>query len=528
MTDERGNDSQLLEARTSDGLTLTDLARELPSSRLHGDGSVRVFGVQHDSRRVLPGDLFVVRRGEKFDGRAFVPDALARGAVALLVDESAAGESWPCPSIQVDDLAGAMAYAAAAVYGHPAFSLDVVGVTGTNGKTTTTHLVQTAIGGAFCGVVGTVGHKYAGQVIPAAHTTPESDELARVLAIMKKRGATHVAMEVSSIALVLQRVKAVRFRVAAFTNLTQDHLDFHGSMDAYAAAKMELFTTMGPGLAVVNVSDPFGARIAAAARCKVFRVAVRPGAPEAETADIVAISAEPTPSGTHLVARVLGRTIDLKTRLMGAHNVENILVALGIVAALELDVDRAAAALANEGGPPGRLERCDGADDDIAVLVDYAHTPDALVNVLAGLRPEPGARLICVFGCGGDRDPKKRKPMGEAVGAGAHIAIVTSDNPRTESPEAIAVPVEEGVREKGMTKLEPSELHAASRGYLVELDRKKAIELAVLGARPRDIVLVAGKGHEDYQIIGTTKRPFDDRAVSRDALAARRAAKGTA
>ncbi|AKU98026.1 UDP-N-acetylmuramoylalanyl-D-glutamate--2,6-diaminopimelate ligase [Labilithrix luteola] len=532
MTDERSPDSQLLEARTSDGLTLADLARELPSAVLHGDGSVRVFGVQHDSRRVLPGDLFVVRRGEKFDGRAFVPDAMARGAVALLVDKAGSEQAWPCPSIEVDDLAVAMAYAAAAVYGHPAFSLDVVGVTGTNGKTTTTHLVQTAIdgalGGPFCGVVGTVGHKYAGQVIPAAHTTPESDELARVLAIMKKRGATHVAMEVSSIALVLQRVKAVRFRVAAFTNLTQDHLDFHGSMDAYAAAKMELFTTMGPGLAVVNVSDPFGARIAATARCKVFRVAVRPGAPEAETADIAAISAEPTPSGTHLVARVLGRTIDLKTRLMGAHNVENILVALGIVAALELDVDRAAAALANEGGPPGRLERCDGPDDDIAVLVDYAHTPDALVNVLAGLRPEPGARLICVFGCGGDRDPKKRRPMGEAVGAGAHIAIVTSDNPRTESPEAIAVPVEEGVREQGMTKLEAADLATASRGYLVELDRKKAIELAVLGARPRDIVLVAGKGHEDYQIIGTTKRPFDDRAVSREALAARRAPKGIA
>ncbi|MCL2725865.1 MAG: UDP-N-acetylmuramoyl-L-alanyl-D-glutamate--2,6-diaminopimelate ligase [Polyangiaceae bacterium] len=514
-------------ASSQDGLALGDLVRELPKTSLDGDPSVRVFGVQHDSRRVKKGDLFVARRGKEHDGAAFVPQALARGAAAILVDRDRGDLlSGGAPILVADDVAVAMAYAAAAVYGHPAFALDIVGVTGTNGKTTTTHLIRTAIdgtlGGAFCGVVGTVGHSYAGQTMAAAHTTPESDELARVLATMKRRGASYVAMEVSSIALDQKRVAAVRFRVAAFTNLTQDHLDYHGSMEAYASAKKLLFTEMDPGLAVVNVSDPFGARLAREAHCKVLRVAVRPGAPEAEDADVAVLDTDAF--HTHLAVRVLGKEITFRTRLMGAHNVENVLVTLGVIAALELDVERAARALENESGPPGRLERCDAEDDDVAVLVDYAHTPDALVNVLASLQSglKEGGRLWCVFGCGGDRDPKKRCPMGEAVGRGASIAIITNDNPRTEAPEAIVVPIEEGVRGAGMKAIERDALGSLSRGYVVELDRERAIHLAIENARPGDLVLIAGKGHENYQIIGTEKRPFDDRVVAREALAARR------
>jgi len=528
------------EARTPDGMTLAEIAREIAGSVVSdGDAAVRVYGVQHDSRRVMPGDLFVVRKGEKHDGRAFVAQAIERGAAALLAAHDLPLDAPRVPVLRVPDIADGLAYAAAAVYGHPAFSLDIIGITGTNGKTTTTHLVRAAIDGAlgtgaltargtavpsFTGVVGTVGHTYAGRTIEAAHTTPEADELARVLAVMRKRGATHVAMEVSSIALVLRRVAAVRFRVAAFTNLTQDHLDFHGSMEAYAAAKLSLFTAMGPGLAVVNVDDPFGEKIAAAAKCKVVRVRTRPGASDA---DVFPESVETSGKGMRIVAHVPGAahgTVEIATRLVGAHNVENMLVAIGIVSALELDVDRAAAALAIETGAPGRLERCDGPDDDIVVLVDYAHTPDALGRVLDAVRGG-GARVLCVFGCGGDRDPSKRRPMGEAVGTRADVAIVTSDNPRTEDPAAIARPVEEGVA-VGLSRVDARDVAGGAKGYVVELDRRAAIETAIASARAGDVVLIAGKGHEDYQIVGTEKRPFDDRIEARRALESRRRSVG--
>jgi UDP-N-acetylmuramoyl-L-alanyl-D-glutamate--2,6-diaminopimelate ligase len=333
-------------------------------------------------------------------------------------------------------------------------------------------------------------------------------------------------MEVSSIALVLRRVAAVRFRVAAFTNLTQDHLDFHGSMDAYAAAKKELFTSMAPGLAVVNVDDPFGPELVAAAKCKVVRVRTKPGVRDAE---VFPESVDSSTSGMRIVARVPGAPngkVEIATRLFGAHNVENILVALGIVSALELDVVGAARALAAESGAPGRLERCDGPDDDIVVLVDYAHTPDALGRVLDAVRVGGNdGRVICVFGCGGDRDPSKRHPMGAAAAARADVAIVTSDNPRTEDPAAIARPVEEGVA-TSLAKADPADLAAGAKGYVVELDRRVAIDIAVRVARKGDIVLIAGKGHEDYQIIGHDKRPFDDRNEAKRALAQRRTRSG--
>jgi UDP-N-acetylmuramoyl-L-alanyl-D-glutamate--2,6-diaminopimelate ligase len=526
------------EARSADGMILADIAREIPGGAaiVEGSAAVRCFGVHHDSRRVEPGDMFVVRRGEHHDGSAFVANAASRGAVALLAERGAElAHTGGLPIVRVDDVPTGLAYAAAAVYGHPAFFLEVVGVTGTNGKTTTTHLIRAAIDGALglprCGIVGTIGHTYAGHTIAAAHTTPEADELARVLAVMKKRGATHVAMEVSSIALTLGRVKAVRFRVAAFTNLTQDHLDFHGSMEAYADAKLALFATAEPGLAVVNVDDPFGARVAGAARCQVLRVRTKLGGADG---DVAPLSVDASASGMRIVARVPGRTVEIKSRLVGMHNVENLLVAIGVASALELDVERAAAALVDEIGAPGRLERCDVAGDDVVVLVDYAHTPDALGRVLDAVRDVSrpideaggprthGPRVVCVFGCGGDRDPSKRGPMGEAVGRRADLAIITNDNPRTERPEAIAAPIEEGVRAGGLSRVGAADLHAASRGYVIELDRERAIALAIASAAPGDVVILAGKGHEDYQIIGTTKRPFDDRTEAQKALALRR------
>jgi UDP-N-acetylmuramoyl-L-alanyl-D-glutamate--2,6-diaminopimelate ligase len=494
------------------GLTLTELAREIRGeTTISGDEGTHVTGVQHDSRHVQPGDLFVVRKGATHDGRAFVDTAREKGAVALLA-ATGLELSSPLPTLRVPDIADGMAFAAAAVYGHPAFGLDVIGVTGTNGKTTTTHLIRAAIDGAYgkmvTGTVGTVGHRFAGKTIAAAHTTPESDELARILAAMKREGATHVAMEVSSIALVLRRVAAVRFRVAAFTNLTQDHLDFHNTMEEYAAAKMELFTTMAPGLAVVNIDDPFGAKIAAVCKCKVLRVRTKPGNSDA---DVYPESVTASADGMKIVARIPGPMsgrIDFRTRLVGAHNVENLLVALGVVSALDLDVQKAANALEHETGAPGRLERCDGPEDDVVVLVDYAHTPDALTRAVDAVRAS-AKRVICIFGCGGDRDPTKREPMGRAAAAADYV-VVTSDNPRSEEPAAIAEAARKGVA-------------AVGTPYEVEVDRARAIEKAVLQAKPGDVVLIAGKGHEDYQIIGTEKRPFDDRIEARNALTKRRA-----
>ncbi len=527
-----GDDDELSrEAKPSEALTLAEVAREIPgvvTVEPPAGAAVAVTGVRHDSRKVEPGDLFVVRPGASVDPRRFLPDVVARGARAVLAARDLELPDLAVPVLRVPDAAVGLAWAAAAVYGHPAFSLDIVGVTGTNGKTTTTHLVRAAIDGAegkaCCGVVGTVGHTFAGRTVSAAHTTPEADELARVLAVMKKRGATYAAMEVSSIALVLGRVAAVRFRVAAFTNLTQDHLDFHGTMEAYADAKMRLFTSAGPGLAVVNVSDPFGERIARAAKCKVLRVRTEPGA---TNADVVAERVEEGPSGMRILARTPSGRAEIATRFVGRHNVENLLVAIGVASALDLDVERAAAGLASERGAPGRLERCDGPGDDVVVLVDYAHTPDALARVLEAVRPaaKAGGRVVCVFGCGGDRDPTKRRPMGEAAAARADVVVVTSDNPRNEDPAAIVAPIDAAVRE-ALPPVDPDHLDRADRGYVVELDRATAIEIAIRGARPGDVVVVAGKGHEDYQIVGSEKRSFDDRIEARAALARRRVVHG--
>ncbi len=532
MTGASADDALSREAKPAEGLGLLSIAREIP-----GEVTIepprpdaRVTGVFHDSRRVGPGDLYVVRLGASHDPRAYLDDVVARGAVAVLAERGLALPPLPIPVLRVSDVAEGLAHASAAVYGHPAFSLDITGITGTNGKTTTSHLVRAAIDGAVgmpcCGVVGTVGHTFAGRTVAASHTTPEADELARVLAVMRKRGATNVAMEVSSIALVLGRVLAVRFRVAAFTNLTQDHLDFHGSMEDYAEAKMRLFTAAAPGLAVVNVSDPFGERVAKAARCKVLRVRTEPGATDA---DVVAERVEESAAGMRILARTPSGAAEITTRFVGRHNVENLLVAIGIASALELDVERAAAGLSAERGAPGRLERCDGPGDDVVVLVDYAHTPDALARVLEAVRParaKDTSRVICVFGCGGDRDPTKRGPMGKAAATRAEIVVVTSDNPRTEDPAAIASPVEVAVRDAGLAALPADHLERHDRGYVVELDRAAAIELAVRGARAGDVVVVAGKGHEDYQIVGAEKRPFDDRVEAKAALARRRVRSG--
>jgi UDP-N-acetylmuramoyl-L-alanyl-D-glutamate--2,6-diaminopimelate ligase len=480
------------------------LAAEAP--RLIGDGSVRVFGVRQDSRRVEPGDLFVARSGGKLSGAAFAQAAVERGAVAVIVERGAPLPHLGVPMIEVADARRSLALAAEAVYGDPSRALSVVGITGTNGKTTTAWLVERALTGvgAKPARLGTVGFAFGNESIDSALTTPEADDISRYAARVRDAAGTHFVMEVSSIALTLERVRALHFEVAAFTNLTQDHLDFHASMSEYAETKAQLFTALAPKTSVLNVDDTFGAELAARAHGRVIRVSKRAGA------DVYPVAVTVDAQGIRGTIQAPSGSVELESRLVGQHNLENLLLALGVLEGLGVDLKRAASALGKAPQVPGRLERCDEAGDDLLVLVDYAHTPDALERVLDAVRSMTNGRVLCVFGCGGDRDPQKRPKMGQAVGSRADYAIVSNDNPRSEDPRAIAAAVEAGLKQ-------------TQGQYEVVLDRAQAIERAVLLAGPGDVVLVAGKGHEPYQIIGGETLAFDDRVEARRALALRRA-----
>lgn len=490
------------------GLSLADLARELGRVRasVTGDANVRITDVRQDSRRVVPGDLFVARDGLHLNGAHFAAEAVRVGAVAILAERRDAPlQDLGVPVVRVDGVRLALGLAAEAVHGHPTEALGLVGITGTNGKTTTAWLAEQLIdaAGGASARLGTLGYAFRDDVVEDSLTTPEADDVSRFAARALARGASHLVMEVSSHALAQSRVDALAFRVGAFTNLTQDHLDFHGSMDAYGEAKARLFTDLVQRVAVLNVDDPFGKALAARAPGRVLRVGRAP------SCDVRPIDVRVDHDGLHGRVALPSGEWPLASRLVGEHNLDNVLLVLGIVEALDLDVATAVLALRTATAAPGRLERVDELGDDVTVLVDYAHTPDALARVLEASRRLTVGTLHCVFGCGGDRDPKKRPLMGDAVGAAADRATLTSDNPRTEAPEAIARAVEPA-------------LAARRIPYDVELDRATAIERAVLGAAPGDLVLIAGKGHEPYQIIGTEKRPFDDRAEARRALARRR------
>jgi UDP-N-acetylmuramoyl-L-alanyl-D-glutamate--2,6-diaminopimelate ligase len=498
---------------SSSGLTTGELARALGrfGASLRGDAEVRVTGARQDSRRVEPGELFCARAGGRASGLEHVAEALSRGAVALLVDRGRAPGDATVPVIEVDDARRALAFAAEAIYGEPSRAVDLVGITGTNGKTTVSFLVEHGLAelGQKPARLGTLGLSFQGRASEGTLTTPEADDLSRTFAEIARAGGTHVVMEVSSHALEIGRVGALRFRVGAFTNLTQDHLDFHGTLEAYGAAKRRLFLDYELDTSVINVGDAFGAELARVAKGRVIRVA-RGGA-----ADVAVESATFGAHGIRATLSTPSGSVTLASPLTGEHNLENLLVALGILVALGFEPERAARALERAPQVPGRLERCDEPGDDVSVFVDYAHTPDALERVLAALRRASFGELVCVFGCGGDRDPGKRPKMGAAVARAADRAYVTNDNPRSEDPRAIAAAIEPALAESGIA-------------YEVELDRAAAIRRAVLEAAPGATVLLAGKGHEPYQIIGSETRHFDDREEARRALAERRARGGGA
>jgi UDP-N-acetylmuramoyl-L-alanyl-D-glutamate--2,6-diaminopimelate ligase len=454
--------------------------------------AVEVTALAYDNRLVTPGTLFFCVPGFTRDGHDFADDAIARGAVALVVQRPL---GTGVPEILVEDVRAAMAPAAAALAGDPTARLTTVGITGTNGKTTTAFLVRALLeaGGRSTGLLGTVTAIVGGEQHAVARTTPEAIDLQRTFADMLAAGDEAVVMEVSSHALALHRADAIHWSVAVFTNLTQDHLDFHADMEDYFLAKRRLFEA-GPELAVIDVDDPYGARLAGE-----LPEAIRIGldAPDAHVrARVLAADA----SGSRFAVGDL----ELQTALPGRFNVRNALAA--VVVARELGVDDAtiADALPRAGRVPGRFEPVEEGQP-FAVIVDYSHTPDSLENALRAAREIAEGRVIAVFGAGGDRDRAKRPLMGAAAAGGADVAIITSDNPRSEDPDAIIAAVAEGAPEAERV-----------------VDRRAAIERAVALARPGDVVVVAGKGHEQGQEFeGGRKVPFDDVTVAREALRAR-------
>ena len=514
--------SSLLSALPED-LAPREWLRTAPSD----DPTIR--GVRYDSRKVSPGDLFVALRGAHSDGHAFADRAIALGAAALLVEEMPAEEiRGAVPAVVVPDTRRALAPIAARFFGDPASELTLIGVTGTNGKTSTTYLVESILtqAGRRTGLIGTVEIRFGGEREVAVNTTPESLDLQRTLRGMVNAQTDAAVMEVSSHGLELGRVAGCRFRVGAFTNLSQDHLDFHDSMDAYLASKALLFRNhLAPGaVAVVNVDDPASEKVIATAReagAEILRV----GRGEGAAADLRIVEQRIGLEGTHAVLEGAGPRLEVELPLIGDFNLENLLVAVGIARALGIEDEAIQRGVDHCPQVPGRMERIVGSgEDEPTVLVDYAHTPDAVEKLLRAVRPLCRGRLIAVFGCGGDRDRAKRPLMAKAVARNADLAVATSDNPRTEDPEAILVDVEAGL--EGLERVEPEALFrrggSDGNGRFVSIvDRREAIDLAIGGAGPEDTIVLAGKGHEDYQIVGREKFPFDDRVEARRALEAR-------
>ncbi len=480
---------------------------------LRGNAAVEIRGLSVDSRSVRPGDLFFALRGSQDDGAAYVAEACARGAVAVAGPEGLAVAA-DVAVVTTTDPAKLLARMAAHFHGDPSMQMTMVGVTGTNGKTTVTYLLEAIWDAAHSrpGVLGTISYRFAGESDPAPLTTPPATELFARLGGMRDAGATHVAMEVSSHGLVQGRAEGIAWDAAVFTNLGRDHLDFHRDEDDYFEAKMRLFTALDASrkpthVAVVNAGD---ARVAAM-RARIVSPVVTFGV----GGDVEARGVAMTLHGTEAEIRLGGAWHPLRTQLIGAGHLENALAAAATACALGTPVATILAGLAQFPGVPGRLESLP-TSTGFSVLVDYAHTADALAGVLQSLRQVVSGQLICVFGCGGDRDRGKRPLMGEAVGRYADRAVLTSDNPRTEDPRTIIADAEVGLLRAGMTAAPAGTV--LSRGYDIEADRAVAIEMAIGMARAGDCVLIAGKGHEDYQLIGTTRRAFDDRSVARAVL----------
>jgi UDP-N-acetylmuramoyl-L-alanyl-D-glutamate--2,6-diaminopimelate ligase len=486
--------------------SLAQLLAGAGDSSVTGDPDVAITSIAVDSRRAQPGSLFFCLRGSRSDGHDHIAAAIAAGASAVVVDRQVPAHGG-VPIVTVPDSLAALSHVSAAFFDHPSRKLIVVGVTGTNGKTTTTHFIEAishAAGSPF-GLIGTLGARLRGDFEEQLeHTTPFAHDVQRLLARFRDGGASGAVLEVSSHALALHRVDDVSFDAATFTNLTQDHLDFHSSLDEYRAAKAKLFELTGlgraksPGVAIVNADDPEGAELTRSVKRRIT-FGMRDTSAQLHADDI-----QYQPAGTTFTVKAL-RPAPFTIQLPGPFNVSNAMAALATAVALDIDVEAIAEGLASVREVPGRMTAV--SIGDVAIFVDYAHTPDGLAKVLEAARALTAGKLICVFGCGGDRDPIKRPIMGRIARASSDFAIVTSDNPRFEDPDRIIADIVAGMRD------------ADGAPFEVEPDRATAIERAIASARPGDVVVIAGKGHETYQSVRGEKLPFSDAAAVRAVLA---------
>ena len=490
----RGASRVATESLPPTAVPLADLLAPLPGAQARGDMTVPISDVTYRSSEVRPGSLFFCVPGGRFDGHDFAASARAAGASALVVERWVDERS---PQVRVPSVREAMGPVSSAFFGHPSERMTVVGVTGTNGKTTTTYLLESIFraAGQTPGVIGTTGVRIGGRVVPFDRTTPEAPDLQRLLARMVSEGVDAVAMEVSSHGLHQHRVDGTRFACALFTNLSQDHLDYHGTMEEYFRAKARLFTSGLSLRAAVNGDSPEGRRLAEEMVIPVVTFGLDKGS--VYTARNVRVSG----SGVAFVVDGL----EVRSRLRGKFNVYNCLGAFAAARQVDVDAESVSSGIAALTGVPGRLEPVE-AGQPFQVVVDYAHTPDSLQNVIQAARGMTEGRVIVVFGCGGDRDRGKRPLMGESATRLADLSVITSDNPRSEEPESIIEEIEGGAARGG-------------GAYLLEPDRRTAIRIAVAEARPGDTVLIAGKGHETGQQFRDRTVPFDDRVVARDELA---------
>jgi UDP-N-acetylmuramoyl-L-alanyl-D-glutamate--2,6-diaminopimelate ligase len=475
--------------------------------RLAALPGVEVGGLAYDSRQVKPGDVFIALAGLKAAGADFAADAVRRGAVAVVADRPADAEPT-VPWVMVPDARIAMAALAQEFYGQPSRSMQVVGITGTNGKTTTAYLLRAVFesAGKKCGLLGTVTYSLGDRELPASRTTPEAPDVQRMFRQMVDAGCAACVMEVSSHALALRRVDGTAFAAGVFTNLTRDHLDYHGDMESYFAAKRRLFEMLSTDApAVINLDDPRGESLKKMVSRPVSYSINRP-------ADVTPGPLSLTFEGLEFDARTPKGTVHVKSRLVGRPNVSNILATISTATALEVPAAAIERGLTNLSGVPGRFEVVSGSSDDVTVVIDYAHTDDALKNLLETARPLAPRRVITVFGCGGDRDRTKRPLMGAVAARLSDVVVITSDNPRTEDPARIIAEIKRGIPATSQ--------HGAATFAIV--DRKEAIQFAIKKAERGDLILLAGKGHEHTQTIGGQELPFDEAAIAREALERRR------
>jgi UDP-N-acetylmuramoyl-L-alanyl-D-glutamate--2,6-diaminopimelate ligase len=482
-------------------MKLTDVLANVPGVNIHGNSEEIIQGISYFSKTVQPGDLFIAMRGERADGYDFVREAEERGAIAVL-SEREVPKRFQKTWIQVSNSRKALALCAANLYAHPSQELKVIGITGTKGKTTVTYILEEILKKAHIavGVIGTISYRSPGTQQEAERTTPEAPDLQRMMREMVDSGVTHCVMEVSSHALALNRVTGINFDVVVFTNLSGEHLDYHQTMDKYYASKKKLFQTFSSEkMAVVNCDDPWGAKLLSELEIERLTYGVGP------TALVRAEDFTFSQDGLEMTVKYDSERLSVFSRLLGKPNMYNILASIACALVLNLSTQTIKDGISELRGIPGRFEKIENVWG-YNIFVDYAHTDDALKNLLETAKELNFHKIILVFGAGGDRDRQKRPRMGEVAGLYADWTILTSDNPRSEDPSAILADIEEGIKKTGSEK------------YELEPDRKSAIHKALTLAEPGDCVLVAGKGHEDYQVLKDTIIPFKDADVIRSFL----------